>query len=112
MDGKPLSSSSYLYNGFEFRANIVDDPMASIEDVDCLSEDQIRAWQNNEWWFVGVQIDVYYKDILLGTNVGSLWGIEYDGCDDTYINEIAWELIMEAEDEAWALLDELVEKLE
>lgn len=67
--------------------------------------EHLRAWCNGEWRWIGVVVTVLKNDIRLGS--ASLFGIESD--DDTYILEVANQLIDEATADARATLAALVE---
>lgn len=64
----------------------------------------IDAWDDGEWCYVGIVLDV---DTIDGQSWGlvgaaSLWGIEcnYPGEDNSYLTEVANELLQEAIDTA------------
>lgn len=67
----------------------------------------MAAWENDEWWYVGVVISAHVGEVCLDNHLGSLWGIECNyppkpgsrlgknKLDNSYLNEIAVELIEE-----------------
>lgn len=55
---------------------------------------RLRAWCNDDWFYVGVIISVSRNGIMLDECAASLWGIESD-CTD-YLTEVANELASEA----------------
>lgn len=58
----------------------------------------MKAWENDEWFYCGVVLKVSIGDIELKSHAASLWGIEcnYPGSDNSYLTEVANELIDEA----------------
>jgi len=50
---------------------------------------RFRDFYRDEWSFVGIQTKVWVFDIELGSE--ALWGIDFDGTDYSYVNEIAEE---------------------
>jgi len=67
-----------------------------------------NAWFDNEWFYCGVVVTVSKNGIELGED--SLWGIEcnYPNSDNSYLLEVANELIKGALDAARATLAELI----
>lgn len=58
--------------------------------------DALRAFLRGNWYYVGVKVSVSYKHTELGT--ASLWRIDcnYPGSDNSYLDEVAAELLAEA----------------
>jgi hypothetical protein len=59
----------------------------------------LKAWCDDEWHYVGVAVTVWKAGICLNAKYGSaLWGIEanYPGSDNSYLSEVASELVDEA----------------
>jgi hypothetical protein len=67
----------------------------------------LKAWCDDEWSYCGIVVSISREDVELGT--ASLWGIEYNypGADNSYLTEVADELLPEAMDEARATLAQL-----
>lgn len=67
-------------------------------DYDCYDDEQIAAWRRDEWWYVGVIVEVTAEvgDATVELANESLWGIDYDGWNDEYLFEVANELLLEA----------------
>ena len=68
------------------------------------------AWLRDEWFYCGVAITIEKEDVQLLHRYGhALWGIEcnYPGSDNSYLQEVANELLGEALDEARAVLAKL-----
>ena len=58
--------------GFVIRATIAEDGDSSPTDYDCYSEEQIKQWKNDEWFFCGVVLSVYKAGVCLTNNAASL----------------------------------------
>jgi hypothetical protein len=56
-----------------------------------------QAWHNDEWFYAGVVLSVKFDEILIDDNFAALWGIEvnYPGSDNSYLLEVANELLAE-----------------
>jgi hypothetical protein len=61
-------------------------------DADCYTEEQITAWKNDEWHYVGVIVTVSFQGVEIGN--ASLWAIDSE--DPAYHQEVANELTAEA----------------
>ena len=112
--------------GFMVLAGIDYDIDSHIDDDDCHNTDQDitgcsdeqqdkllearKAWFGDEWFYCGVVLSVYKNGVCLSDNT-SVWGIEanYPGSDNTYLIEIANDLLSEALEEAKEVLKALVE---
>lgn len=55
---------------------------------------RLKAWCNDEWYYVGVAVSVSRNGVMLDKYAASLWGIESDSGD--YLTEVANELANEA----------------
>lgn len=66
-------------DGREYRVTLEDDLDSSIDDADCYSEEDIAAWRNDVWNYVGVIVTPLSvpesKQFELSD---SLWGVEFD----------------------------------
>ena len=54
----------------------------------------LKAWADNEWYYVGIVLSVSCKGITLAEHGASLWGIESSAGD--YLTETANDLLPEA----------------
>lgn len=113
--------------GFDIVATIVQDDSWSIDDDDTHNVDQTvtgcsdeqqkkllanrKAWFNGEWFYCGIVLSVKKNGIELTNHARSLWGIEcnYPGFDNSYLTEVANELLDDALDEGKKVLAKLVE---
>jgi len=62
----------------------------------------MAAWKNDDWFYCGVILSVALEGITLDRFAASLWGIEanYPDSDNSYLSEVANELLSEALAEA------------
>jgi hypothetical protein len=111
--------------GFKVIARIEHDPDSHIDDADCHNVDQSvtgcddiqqekllearKAWFNGEWFYCGVVLSVSYKGYCLAYYAASLWAIEanYPGSDNSYLTDVANELLQEAVTEGREILETL-----
>jgi len=100
-------------NGYAIRAVLHEDSNTKPTDFDCYSAVKVKQWQNDDWAFCGVVLEVSYNDVSLGEHCASLWGVElnYNKRSNRYLSEVALELESEAleyaENERNAMLAEL-----
>ena len=68
--------------------------------------DVLRAWCADGWWYVGIVLSVSRNGVELSDHAASLWSVEcnYPGSDNSYLTEVANELLSEALDEARKML--------
>ena len=113
-DGDTISVE---HEGFRFTARIERDQFAGIDDDDshnidqsvtgCNDHQQARllaareAWKRDEWFYCGVTL--HAEHLATGAtwdSLGSLWRIEanYPESNNTYLTEVANELLVEAVD--------------
>jgi hypothetical protein len=73
------------------------------------AEAVMKAWRNDEWFYCGVVLSASREEIVLCDCAASLWGVEanYPGSDNSYLTEVANELLAEALDAARAALARL-----
>lgn len=73
------------------------------------AKEVMAAWERDEWTYVGVVLSVERNGVTLARHAASLWGIEmnYPGGDNSYLTEVANELLDEALDEARNTLERL-----
>jgi hypothetical protein len=95
-------------DGFEFVATVLSDSDSSPDDYDCYSDEDKRAWRNDEWRFVGVHVSAHKADVELAE--ASVWGVacNFPGTDNgCYLCEVAADLASEAMHAAKEKLAEL-----
>lgn len=74
------------------RATIHNDPDASPHDCDCYTPEQIALWEQGDWFFRGVTVEVLVDGRVTQTH--SRWGIDGDG---DYLTQVADELLGQVE---------------
>lgn len=78
---------------YTFIARIECDDYSNVNDFECYSEDQIKDWKSDRWFFCGIVLSCSYNGISLECNE-SLWGIECNLSDNNdYLMEVANELL-------------------
>ena len=67
----------------------------------------LRLWCADEWWYVGIVLSVHRDGVELGG--ASLWGVDcnHPAGDNSYLSEVADELLPEAIEDARATLERL-----
>lgn len=73
------------------------------------AEEIIEAWRKGDWFYCGIVLSVSREGVTLAGHAASLWGVEanYPGSDNSYLTEVANELLPEAFAEARAALTRL-----
>lgn len=66
--------------GRTYTVAVVEDNMSSPHDADCYTAEEITAWEQDEWTYVGVLITEG------GVEVADLWGVEYGRLGDLVID--------------------------
>lgn len=110
-------SVSETRGGVTYTVTVVHDDQAHIDDDDIHREDRTHpswedatdeayeramearaAWFRNEWHYVGLVVSAQ-RDGWVRDHLASTWGLEanYPGTKNEYLNEVAGELIDEAE---------------
>lgn len=125
----PGDSISTSLEGYYLRAYIVHDEDSHIDDDDCHNEnksvtgcdDEQQAkllqarqdWNLGHWFYCGIVIAVEFNGILLEDSAASLWGIEcnYPGADNSYLRDVANELVCEAMEQAREKRAEILSRL-
>lgn len=120
-------SISLEIGNVEYKAVIHFDECRNIDDDDCHKPDQSvtgcndeqfagllkarKAWFNNEWFYCGIVVTAYKAGIELCSE--SLWGIEanYPDGDNSYLNEVANDLLSEVAGQIDGYILQMVEKL-
>lgn len=95
--------------GFVIRATICEDYDSSPDDSEGYTEEQIKQWKNDDWFYCGVILSVYKAGVCLSTNAASLWGVEcnFPNASNSYLSDIVKELETEALQEAGIILQKL-----
>lgn len=97
--------------GFTIRATINEDCDSTPYDSECYSEDEIRQWKNDDWFYCGVILSVYKAGVCLSANASSLWGVEcnFPGTSNDYLLDVIKELETEALQEGEYILQKLID---
>lgn len=117
--------TTFTHEGFTVRLDVDDDYEATPADDEGMTPRQVKAWNDNEWQYVGIMAKASLEGHELGA--ASLWGIERGYVpltdeDDTlkvdpveYLDvydEAIRDVISEAVEDARATLLQLVAKAE
>jgi hypothetical protein len=84
-------------------------------DADCYTPEDIQAWRNDEWHYVGVVVDVLFRGVVIGN--ASLWGIGTGGgnggceIDPAYHQEVVENLTPVALADARSFLEKAATEL-
>jgi hypothetical protein len=78
------------------------------------AEAVMAAWRKDEWFYCGIVLSVALEGVTLDAHAASLWGIEanYPDGDNSYLAEVAQELLPEALDAGRATARRLCAALE
>ncbi len=62
------------------------------------AEAVMDGWRKGDWFYCGIVLSVSLEGLVLASHAASLWGIEtnYPGTDNSYLTEVANELLPEA----------------
>ena len=73
---------------------------ARFDAAQARAEEVMRAWRADEWFYCGIVLSVSLEGVVFDANAVSLWGVEanYPGSDNSYLTEVASELLPEALD--------------
>ncbi len=108
----PGDSVTFGHGKFAFNVRLEFDDISTPYDFDCYNESDIERWKNDEWFYGGLVVSVWYNEIQLSHNITSLWGIECNFDENnSFLTEQAGELIEEVKGEAKELLKNIREKL-
>ena len=101
-------------NGYTIRAVLHDDSVTRATDFDCYSPVKIKQWQNDEWAFCGVVLEVSLNGISLGDHCASLWGVDmnYNKRSNKHLSVVALELEAEALEYAENVRSAMLAKLQ
>ncbi len=81
------------------------------------AEKVMAAWNNDRWWYCGIVISIHVdllgEEVLLDNFAASLWGIEanYPDSDNSYLTDVANELLDEAQGIADGLVDKIINRI-
>ena len=58
----------------------------------------MEGWRKGDWFYCGIVLSVSLEGVQLASHAASLWGIEanYPDADNSYLTEVANELLPEA----------------
>jgi|TARA_R110000823_G_scaffold64711_8_gene151884 hypothetical protein len=103
-------SVSVDVNGFTVEARLEHDPDTHLDDYDCYDDAARKAWLNDDWFFGSVVLAVLKNDVVLDEHAASLSGVDvnFPGSDNSYLTDVANELLDEALVEGRAVLARLV----
>lgn len=111
------------------KARIEYDHDYRIDDDDCHNVDQTvtgcddeqqnrllnarEAWCRDEWFYAGVMLSIKFDEILIDDHFAALWGIEvnYPDSDNSYLLEVANQLLTENLDKIQELPKKLADRL-
>lgn len=121
------------HQGYHVVAKIERDEHHGIDDDDCHSvaqdvtgcnDEQFSwlmhcrsEWENNEWFYCGIVLSVFFNGVEIEEHAASLFGIECnypqqdDNTDNSYLRTVANELLPEAIETAKKRHEELIQKL-
>ena len=92
-------SITWTKDGFDITATLMHDEHSKPSDSDSYSKKVTAAWENDQWFFVGVVISVSRNGVEIDDHAASLWGIECNypkKGSNKYLAEVALELESEA----------------
>lgn len=106
-------SITWQFEGFDITARIEFDDDTRPDQFDCYSEDEVKRWENNEWFYCGIVLSVSKNGILIDENAVSLWGVDCNFSDtsNAYLSEVAQEMEDEAIECAKKRMIEILERL-
>jgi len=104
----------WTHQGFDFVARVAQDYDTKPADFDCYGPEDVTRWKNDEWFYCGIVLSVYFKGIELSDHAASLWGIDCNFSDtsNAYLSEVAQEIEAEALDTARAEVVRIKQALE
>jgi hypothetical protein len=88
------NAAGFIGTGNGWR-NRFDEQQAKAESV-------MAAWKNDDWFYCGIILSVSIDETTIIDHAASLWGIEanYPDSDNSYLAQVANELLSEAMDAA------------
>jgi len=87
---------------------------ARYAEAQAKAETVMAAWRRDEWFYCGIVLAVSLEGVELDAHAASLWGVEanYPGTDNSYLTEVANELLPEALEAGCAAASRLCVALE
>jgi hypothetical protein len=78
------------------------------------AETVMSAWRNDEWFYCGIVLSVSLDGVMLDESAASLWGVEanYPDTDNSYLAEVANELLPDAVETGREAAMRLAERLQ
>ena len=75
-----------------------DKTRADLEAEAAKAQAIMDSWKAGDWFYCGIILSIAIDDTILNDHAASLWGIEanYPGTDNSYLSEVAEELVDEA----------------
>ena len=69
-----------------------------LADAQAKAEAVMEGWRKGDWFYCGIVLSVSLEDVDLARTAAALFGIEanYPGTDNSYLTEVANELLPEA----------------
>lgn len=106
-------SITWQFEGFDITARIKFDDDTRPDQFDCYSEDEVKRWENNEWFYCGIVLSVSKNGIPIDGDAVSLWGVDCNFSDtsNAYLSEVVQEMEDEAVECAKKRVLEILEKL-
>jgi hypothetical protein len=93
----PGDSIEWNSEGFDFVARLENDSDTKPTDFDGYSEESIKKWRDDEWFYGGLIVSVSKNGVPLSDHAASLWGIDCNyGQDNDYLSEMCQDLQDEA----------------
>lgn len=72
-------SWTVTFMGKRYKVEMPYDHDSKVDDADCYSEEDIEAWRNDEWWFVGIIVTPLDVPESVQFDLSDdLWGLEFD----------------------------------
>jgi len=99
--------------GYTIRATLHEDDFTHVNDSECYSEEQIQAWLDNEWFYVGIILSVSYNRIEIDDLAACKSGVDCNlpGGDNNYLSEWAFEMQDEVIEAAKVKRQEIIKVL-
>jgi hypothetical protein len=90
-------SVAWAVEGFDIVARIEHDYATRPTDFDCYADEEIKAWEFDQWFFCGIVLAVSRNGIPLCGHAASLWCIDCNhGTGNDHLTEVCAELEGEA----------------
>jgi len=103
-DSISVKLSEHLY----IKATIEYDYDTKIKDYDGYSEDDIKKWEDDKWWFGCMTLSGWYDDVKLASHLSVIGGLEINNdAQNAYLLKVANDLLPEALAEFKKICDEL-----